>query len=61
MGPVETATTAFGQGISVTPLQQIRGVSAVINGGNLNIPYIVRSISEPETNEMIVLNKPPNC
>ena len=58
MGPVETATTAFGQGISVTPLQQIRGVSAVINGGNLNIPYIVRSISEPETNEMIVLNKP---
>lgn len=58
MGPIETATTAFGQGISVTPLQQIRGVSAVINGGNLNIPYIVRSISEPETNEMIVLNKP---
>ncbi len=58
MGPVETATTAFGQGISVTPLQQVRGVSAAINGGSLYTPYIVRSISEPETNEMIVLNKP---
>ncbi|MDO4376205.1 MAG: penicillin-binding transpeptidase domain-containing protein [bacterium] len=58
MGPVETATTAFGQGISVTPIQQIRGVSAAVNGGNLYTPYIVRSISESETNEMIVLNEP---
>ena len=58
MGPVETATTSFGQGISVTPIQQIRGVSASVNGGNLYTPYIVRSISESETNEMIVLNKP---
>ena len=40
MGPVETATTSFGQGISVTPLQQITGVSAAINGGIL---YNVRS------------------
>lgn len=58
MGPVETATTSFGQGISVTPIQQIRGVSAAVNRGNLYTPYIVRSISESETNEMIVLNKP---
>ncbi|MDD4188433.1 MAG: stage V sporulation protein D [Bacilli bacterium] len=58
MGPVETATTAFGQGISVTPIQQVRGVAAAINGGNLYNPYILRSISEPETNEMILLNKP---
>jgi len=58
MGPVETATTAFGQGVSVTPLQQITGVSAVINGGKLMRPFILRSISESETNEVIVLNKP---
>ena len=58
MGPVETATTAFGQGISVTPIQQIRGVSAAVNGGNLYKPYIVKSISEGETNEMITLTKP---
>jgi stage V sporulation protein D (sporulation-specific penicillin-binding protein) len=57
MGPVETATTSFGQGISVTPIQQVRGVSAAINGGYLYKPYIVKSISEGETNNVIVLNK----
>ncbi len=58
MGPVETATTAFGQGISVTPIQQITGVSAAINGGTLYKPYIVKSINEGETDSLIVLNKP---
>ena len=58
MGPIETATSAFGQGISVTALQQVNGVSAAINGGKLHTPYIVRSISEPETNEVVLLNKP---
>lgn len=57
MGPVETATTAFGQGISVTPIQQVRAVSAVVNGGELLKPYIVKTVSEPETNATIVENK----
>ncbi len=56
MGPVETATTAFGQGISVTPIQQVRAVSAAINGGELLKPYIVKTISEPETNQTILEN-----
>ena len=58
MGPVETATTAFGQGISVTPIQQIRAVSAAINGGILYKPYIVSSLLEPETDNIIVKNEP---
>ena len=58
MGPVETATTAFGQGISVTPIQQIRAVSAAINGGMLYKPYIVSSMLEPETNNIIQKNTP---
>ncbi len=53
MGPVELATTSFGQGISVTPIQQIRAVSAAINGGNLYTPYIVKSFLESETNTLI--------
>lgn len=57
MGPVETATTAFGQGISVTPIQQVRAVSAAVNGGELLKPYIVKTVSEPETNQTIVENK----
>ena len=56
MGPVETATTSFGQGISVTPIQQVRAVSAAINGGYLLKPYIVKTINEPETNSTILEN-----
>ncbi len=45
VGNVELATTAFGQGISVTPIQQVMAVSAVVNGGTLYKPYIVKGIS----------------
>ena len=58
VGEVELATTAFGQGVSVTPIQQITAVSAAINGGKLFKPYIVKSITEPETNNAVVTNKP---
>ena len=57
VGPVELATTAFGQGVSVTPIQQITAVSAAINGGYLNKPYIVKSLNEPETNNVVKQNK----
>ena len=58
VGEVELATTAFGQGVSVTPIQQITAVSAAINGGTLYKPYIVKNINEPETNTIVVENKP---
>lgn len=58
MGNVELATTAFGQGISVTPIQQVRAVSAVVNGGTLYTPYIVKSFLEPETDTIIKNNEP---
>ena len=57
VGNVELATTAFGQGVSVTPIQQVTAVSAVVNGGNLLKPYIVKSISEKDTNNNIKENK----
>lgn len=56
VGNVELATTAFGQGVSVTPIQQITAVSAAINGGYLYKPYIVKSLNEPETNTVIQQN-----
>ncbi len=56
VGPVELATTAFGQGVSVTPIQQVAAVSAAINGGILYKPYIVKSLNDPETNSVIKEN-----
>ena len=58
VGPVELATTSFGQGISVSAIQQITAVAAAINGGTLYKPYIVKRIAEPNTGEIILENKP---
>ena len=52
---VELATSAFGQGVSVTPIQQVMAVSSVVNGGYLYKPYIVESISD-NTNSIIKQN-----
>ena len=58
VGPVELATTSFGQGISVTAIQQIAAVSAAINGGNLYKPYVVKRIVNPDTKDIIKEYKP---
>lgn len=58
VGELELVTTAFGQGVSVTPIQQVTAVSSIVNGGNLYKPYVVKGILEPETNTMIQENKP---
>jgi cell division protein FtsI/penicillin-binding protein 2 len=42
------ATIAFGQGISITPLQLVRAVAAISNGGKLFKPMIVKEILNPE-------------
>lgn len=44
LGETDLATSAFGQGFSVTPIQMITAISAVINGGNLMKPQIVKEI-----------------
>jgi cell division protein FtsI (penicillin-binding protein 3) len=45
---IRRATVSFGQGISVTPLQLAAGMSAVVNGGKVMKPYVVREIRDPE-------------
>ncbi len=44
VGALELATSSFGQGISVTPIQQVMAVTAMINGGYLLQPYLVDEI-----------------
>jgi stage V sporulation protein D (sporulation-specific penicillin-binding protein) len=58
MGPLETATTAFGQGVSVTPIQQVAAVSAAINGGYLYQPYIAKDWIDPTNGEVVDRNSP---
>jgi stage V sporulation protein D (sporulation-specific penicillin-binding protein) len=53
VGPVELATTAFGQGVSVTPIQQITAVSAAVNGGKLFEPHVAKAWYNPDTGEKV--------
>ncbi|MCL2527595.1 MAG: penicillin-binding transpeptidase domain-containing protein, partial [Defluviitaleaceae bacterium] len=40
IGPVELATMAFGQSLTITPLQLVRAAAAVVNGGHLVTPHV---------------------
>lgn len=53
VGPVELATTAFGQGVSVTPIQQVAAVAAAINGGILYEPHVAKAWVNPETGAVV--------
>ena len=44
MGPVELASSSFGQTFNVTPMQLICAISATVNGGYLVQPHMVEKI-----------------
>lgn len=44
----DIATMSIGQGIAVTPLQMLRAICAIANGGELLQPYIIDKIVMPD-------------
>ncbi len=54
---LELATTAFGQGVAVTAIQQVNAVSSIVNGGTLYKPFVLKSIVDSNTNNVITENK----
>lgn len=53
---LELATSAFGQGVSVTPIQQVTAVSSIVNGGYLYKPYIMKGVLDNDTNNVFLEN-----
>ena len=47
---VDMAVLAYGESSTVTPIQLITSYCAIINGGNLMVPHIVKYITDPEGN-----------
>ena len=55
IGAVELATMSFGQSIQITPLQLLRAVSAVGNGGTLVTPHFAIRTEDSVTGEITEL------
>lgn len=45
-GDIDVATTSFGQGVAVTPIQLVRAVAAIANHGILPVPRVVDKMGE---------------
>ena len=43
---VDIARIGFGQSVAVTPIQLLTAVCAVVNGGNLMRPWVVKSVTD---------------
>jgi cell division protein FtsI (penicillin-binding protein 3) len=54
---INLSTTSFGQGISVTPLQLLTAFSALVNGGQLMRPYLVREVLDKTGNPVKRINQ----
>ncbi|MBZ5948360.1 PASTA domain-containing protein [Leuconostoc gelidum subsp. gasicomitatum] len=55
--PIDQANTAYGQGISVTPLQMIQAYSAIANDGKEVKPYFVDKVVNPATGAVLQQGK----
>lgn len=50
---IDLANGAFGQGVAVTPIQLAQAYAAMLNGGILVQPRVVRAVGETETSPII--------
>ncbi|MGX1194051.1 penicillin-binding protein [Metabacillus sp. SLBN-84] len=55
---IEKVTTSFGQGSTVTPIQQVQAATAIANGGKMMKPYIIDKIVDPDSGKTVKENKP---
>jgi penicillin-binding protein 2B len=51
--PIEKATTAYGQGTAITPIQQIQAMTAIANNGKMMKPQVIEKIVNHDTGEVI--------
>ena len=52
-GTASLTSGSFGQTFKLTPLQLVRAISAVVNGGYLLEPYIVSEVVDPDGNTVL--------
>lgn len=51
--PIEKVTTSYGQGTTLTPIQQIQAMTAIANDGKMMKPQIIKKIVNPDTGKTV--------
>jgi penicillin-binding protein 2B len=51
--PLEKITASFGQGSTMTPLQQMKAATAIANDGKMLQPYVIQKIVDSSTGETL--------
>lgn len=56
---VDSVTAGFGQGIAITPIQTVRALAALGNGGKLVTPHLVKSITYDSGDTKVIAQDEP--
>lgn len=56
--PSEKLRTSFGQGSTVTPIQELKAATAIVNEGKMLKPFVVKKIVDKDQGEVIKEYKP---
>lgn len=55
--PIEVANASFGQGITITAIQQLQALTIISNNGKMLKPHIVKKIVNSDTGELLFETK----
>lgn len=50
---LDKKSVSFGQSITVTPIQMLQGATAIFNNGIMKKPYVVKSVTDPESGDVV--------
>ena len=56
--PRDKLSTTFGQGTTLTPIQQVKAASAIANNGKMLQPYVIKRIVDANTGDVIKEKQP---
>lgn len=56
--PRDKLSTTFGQGTTLTPIQQMKAATSITNNGKMLQPYVIDKIVDPNSEEVLSENTP---
>jgi len=56
--PSEKIRTSFGQGSTLTPIQQVKAATAIANNGKMVQPFVIKKIIDSDNEQIVYENEP---